>query len=71
VPVFVQKETQVTGHQDLRAALAKEVNAETVILDGELVVVDHLGEASLLTWCNGAIPRDTSPLIWSRSMGRT
>jgi len=34
-----------TGHQDLRAALVKEVNAETAILDGELVVVDHLGRS--------------------------
>lgn len=35
----------MTGHQDLRAALVKEVHAEMAILDGELVVVDHLGRS--------------------------
>src|SRR4026207_1205566 len=39
------KNRMFTGHQDLRAALVKEVNAETAILDGELVVVDHLGRS--------------------------
>ena len=37
-----RRKHKLTGHQDLRALL-KEVNAETAILDGELVVVDHLG----------------------------
>ena len=37
-----RKKHKLTGHQDLRAALAKEVNAETAILDGELVVLNHL-----------------------------
>jgi bifunctional non-homologous end joining protein LigD len=40
-----RKKHKLTGHQDLRAALVKEVNAQTAILDGELVVVDHLGRS--------------------------
>jgi len=40
-----RKKRKFTGHQHLRAALVKEVNAQTAILDGELVVVDHLGSA--------------------------
>jgi len=40
-----RKKHKLTGHQDLRAALVKEVNADTAILDGELVVVDHLGRS--------------------------
>ena len=40
-----RKKHKLTGHQDLRTALVKEVNAETAILDGELVVVDHLGRS--------------------------
>src|SRR5690242_11801928 len=31
------------GLRDLAAALVREVNAETAILDGELAVPDHLG----------------------------
>jgi hypothetical protein len=31
---------RLTGYQDLRAALVKEVNAEKAILDRELVVTD-------------------------------
>ena len=42
---FSRKKHRLTGHQDLRAALVKEVNAEAAILDGELVVVDHLGRS--------------------------
>jgi ATP-dependent DNA ligase len=33
---FSRKKHRVTGHRDLQAALVKEVNAETAILDGEL-----------------------------------
>ena len=40
-----RKKHKLTGHQDLRAVLVKEVNAETAVLDGELVVVDHLGRS--------------------------
>ena len=40
-----RRKNKLTGHKDLRAALVKEVNAETAILDGELVVVDHLGRS--------------------------
>jgi hypothetical protein len=36
---------RLTGYQDLRAALVKEVNAETAILDGEHAMVDHLGRS--------------------------
>ena len=43
--LFSRKKHNLTGHQDLRAALVKEVNAETAILDGELVVIDHLGRS--------------------------
>lgn len=46
---FSRKKHKLTGYQDLRQALVKEVNAETAILDGELVVVDHLGRTSLPT----------------------
>ena len=35
---FSRKKHRLTGHRDLRAALVKEVN-------GELVVVDHLGRS--------------------------
>lgn len=42
---FSRKKHKLTGHQDLRSALVKEVNAETALLDGELVVVDHLGRS--------------------------
>ena len=42
---FSRKKHKLTGYQDLRQALVKEVNAETAILDGELVVVDHLGRS--------------------------
>lgn len=42
---FSRNKHKLTGHQALRAALVKEVNAETAILDGELVVVDHLGRS--------------------------
>ena len=42
---FSRKQHRLTGHQDLRAALVKEVNAQTAVLDGELVVVDYLGSA--------------------------
>jgi bifunctional non-homologous end joining protein LigD len=40
-----RKKHKLTGHQNLRSALVKEVNAETALLDGELVVVDHLGRS--------------------------
>ena len=40
-----RKKHKLTGHQDLRAALVKEGNAETALLDGELVVIDHLGRS--------------------------
>jgi bifunctional non-homologous end joining protein LigD len=43
--LFSRKKHRLTGYQDLRAALVKEVNAETAILDGELAVVDHLGRS--------------------------
>ena len=42
---FSRRKHKLTGHQDLRAALVKEVNAETAILDGELVVTDHMGRS--------------------------
>jgi bifunctional non-homologous end joining protein LigD len=42
---FSRKKHRLTGYQGLRAALVKEVNAETAILDGELAVVDHLGRS--------------------------
>ena len=42
---FSRKKHKLTGHQDLGTALVKEVNAEMAILDGELVVVDHLGRS--------------------------
>ena len=40
-----RKKHKLTGHQDLRAALVREGNAETALLDGELVVIDHLGRS--------------------------
>ena len=40
---FSRKKHKLTGYQDLRAALVKDVNAEPAILDGELVVTDHMG----------------------------
>src|SRR5689334_15327044 len=43
--LFSRKKHRFTGYQDLRAALVKEVNAESALLDGELVVTDHLGRS--------------------------
>jgi bifunctional non-homologous end joining protein LigD len=43
--LFSGKKHRLTGHQDLRAALVKEVRADATILDGELAVVDHLGRS--------------------------
>ena len=37
---FSRKKHKLTGHQDLRTALVKEVHVETAILDGELVVTE-------------------------------
>jgi|SRR5689334_903212 len=42
---FSRKKHKLTGYQDLRAALVKEVHAEAAILDGELAVTDHLGRS--------------------------
>jgi bifunctional non-homologous end joining protein LigD len=43
--LFSRKKHRLTGYQDLRAALVKEVHADAAILDGELAVVDHLGRS--------------------------
>jgi bifunctional non-homologous end joining protein LigD len=43
--LFSRKKHRFTGYQDLRAALVKEVNAGSALLDGELVVTDHLGRS--------------------------
>jgi bifunctional non-homologous end joining protein LigD len=75
-----RKKHRFTGYQDLRAALVKEVNAESAFLDGELVVTDHLGRSIFsdmmtkrrlarffaldLLWLNGEDLR-TMPL-WER-----
>ena len=40
---FSRKKHKLSGYQDLRAALVKEVHASAVILDGELAVTDHMG----------------------------
>jgi bifunctional non-homologous end joining protein LigD len=40
---FSRNKHRLTGYTDLREALVKEVNAECVVLDGELVVTDHQG----------------------------
>jgi ATP-dependent DNA ligase len=40
--LFSRKKHRFTGYQDLRTAFVKEVNAESALLDGELVVMDHL-----------------------------
>src|SRR5215212_364499 len=40
---FSRKKHRLTGYQELREALVKEVTAGSVIPDGELVVTDHLG----------------------------
>ena len=42
---FSRKKHKLAGYQDLREALVKEVTAESAILDGELVVVDHMGRS--------------------------
>lgn len=42
---FSKKKRKLSGYQDLRTALLKEVHAQAAILDGELVVVDHLGRS--------------------------
>ena len=44
-----KKKHKLTGHLDLRAALVKEVNAETAILDGERSLWIVSAEASLRT----------------------
>jgi len=40
---FSRKKHKLPGYQGLRDALVKEVNADSAVLDGELVVTDHLG----------------------------
>ena len=40
---FSRKKHRLTGYSDLREALVKEINADCVVLDGELVVTDHHG----------------------------
>ena len=40
---FSRKKHKLSGYQDLRAALVKEVHASAAILDGELAVTDHMG----------------------------
>src|SRR5215217_7984013 len=40
---FSRKKHKLAGYQDLREALVKEVTAESAVLDGELVVTDHMG----------------------------
>jgi bifunctional non-homologous end joining protein LigD len=42
---FSRKKRRLTGYQELRAALVEEVHADAAILDGELVVTDHLGRS--------------------------
>jgi len=42
---FSRRKHQFTGRSELRERLVKDVNAESVILDGELVVTDHLGRS--------------------------
>src|SRR5215213_1566877 len=39
---FSRKKHKLAGYQDLREALVKEVTDDNAILDGELVVVDHM-----------------------------
>jgi len=48
-----RKKHKLTGH---RAALVQEVNAETAILDGELLVVDHLGRSVFADMVQGRHP---------------
>ena len=43
---FSRKKHRLTGYRNLREALVKAVNGEQVILDGELVVNDHLGRSN-------------------------
>lgn len=43
--LFSRRKHRLTGHTELRNALVNEVNAESVILDGELCVPDHLGRS--------------------------
>jgi bifunctional non-homologous end joining protein LigD len=43
-----RKKHRLTGYSDLRDALVKEVNAESVVFDGELVVTDHQGRTVFL-----------------------
>ena len=43
---FSRKKHRLTGYRDLREALLKAVNGEQDILDGELVVTDHLGRSN-------------------------
>lgn len=43
---FSRKKHRLTGYRDLREASLKAVNGEQVILDGELVVTDHLGRSN-------------------------
>ena len=43
--LFSRRKHRLTGYRDLREGLVKEVHADPVILDGELVVTDHLGRS--------------------------
>ncbi len=40
---FSRKQHKLSGYSDLKKGLVHEVNAESAVLDGELVVTDHLG----------------------------
>src|SRR5688500_20117215 len=53
---FSRKKHRCTRSSRPRAALVKEVNTETAILDGELVVVDHLGRSVFADMMQGRHP---------------
>jgi bifunctional non-homologous end joining protein LigD len=42
-----RKKHKLYGHRDLGEALLREVQAESAVLDGELVVTDHPGRTCL------------------------
>lgn len=48
-----RKKFKLYGLRDLAAALAREVSAETAILDGELAVPDHLGRTVFAAMMKG------------------
>ena len=67
---FSRKKHKLSGYQDLRAALVKEVHASAAILDGELAVTDHMGRTIFADLMRRRNLAGTSPLICFGTTGK-